>query len=176
MKAIDKILKILTAIFEWLTGLLLVAMVAVITWLVFSRWILHRPCSWGNEVAVAMLIWFSLIGATFGVRERYHLRIDMLYKYFPRWVRAFITYAIAALIVLFGVLIFIGGAQHVALTINYYQTLPVTKAPAALLFLPLPIAGALIILYGLRELCGGASSDIDVPEDICEEKPAATKG
>ena len=56
MKAVDKILKILTSVFEWLTGLLLVAMVAVITWLEFSRWILHRPCSWGNEVAVAMLI------------------------------------------------------------------------------------------------------------------------
>jgi len=168
MKTIDAILKVLSAIFETLTQLLLVIMVAIIMWLVISRQILQHASSWAEEISLVMIIWFGLIGATFGVRDRYHLRIELIMKFIPRTPRRAVAYLMDALIVVFGVLLVVGGIQHMGLTMA--QTLPATKLPGALRYTPLPIAGALIVIYGLRNMIGGGSA---ADADAVDVTPAA---
>ncbi len=153
----DAFLKALTVIFGFIVQILLIIMVAIITWLVFSRQLLGSAPSWVEEISLVMIIWFGLIGATFGVRERYHLRMDLFFKMFPPKIRTVIAYFTDALVVAFGAMLLIGGINHVILTMG--QTLPATKLPGAIRYLPLPITGALIILYGIRNLIGGPAND-----------------
>jgi TRAP-type transport system small permease protein len=160
MRAVDSVLKIISVFFEALTRILLAVMVAIIAWLVFARQVLHAAPSWAEEISLVMIIWFGLIGATFGVRERYHLRMDLFFKMMPRWLRIVIAYLTDILIVAFGVLLVIGGIQHIGLTMS--QTLPATKLPGAIRYIPLPITGALIAIYGLRNIIGGdTAADVD---------------
>lgn len=169
MKFIDAVLKILSVFFEALTQLLLVVMVAIITWLVISRQILQHASSWAEEISLVMIIWFGLIGATFGVRDRYHLRLELIMKYIPRVPRRFISYLMDILIIVFGVLLVVGGIQHIGLTLG--QTLPATKLPRAICYMPLPITGVLIAVYCLRNMIGGGtgrdSDSLDADSSSC---------
>lgn len=168
MKFFDAILKILSVFFEALTQLLLVVMVAIITWLVISRQILQHASSWAEEISLVMIIWFGLIGATFGVRDRYHLRLELIMKYIPRVPRRFISYLMDILIIVFGVLLVVGGIQHIGLTLG--QTLPATKLPGAIRYAPLPITGFLIAVYGLRGMIGGGTA---ADSDSLDADPAS---
>jgi TRAP-type transport system small permease protein len=153
MKLIDGLLKIISVIFEGLTRLLLVVMVAIITWHVVSRQIFHKPTSWAEEISLVMIIWFGLIGATFGVRDRYHLRMDIIFRLRRGGWRIAVAYLAAALFVVLGVLMLGGGTQHVGFTLT--QPLPATKLPGAIRYAPLVITGAMIAIYGIRNMLGG---------------------
>ncbi|MEW6202846.1 MAG: TRAP transporter small permease [bacterium] len=156
LRLIDAVLNLITILFKVLTQLLLVTMVAVIMWLVITRQVLHRASSWAEEISLVMIIWFGLIGATFGVRERYHLRMELFMKWMPRRPRRIIAWVVDALIAVAGVLLIVGGIPHILLTMD--QTLPATKLPGALRYIPLPVTGALIVLYGVRNMLGGGSA------------------
>jgi TRAP-type C4-dicarboxylate transport system permease small subunit len=154
----DAVMKVVSAIVAALVQLLLIVMVAIIAWMVISRQLLSRAPSWAEEISLVMVIWFGLIGATFGVRDRYHLRMELFLKLMPRGARPVVAYFTDILIVAFGVLLIVGGMPHVVMTMS--QTLPATKLPGAIRYLPLPITGALIVLYGFRNLlAGGPSKD-----------------
>jgi TRAP-type transport system small permease protein len=160
MRFFDRLLKAITIFFEATTQILIAVMVCVMTWLVISRQVLSQASSWAEELSLVMLIWFGLIGATFGVRDRYHLRVDIIFKMFPKRVRHAIAYFTDGLIVTFGILLIAGGMQHVMLTMG--STLPATKLPGALRYMPLPLMGTLIVLYGIWNLLGGRpSADAD---------------
>ena len=161
MQAADKVIRAITAVFEALTQILLLVMVGVVTWLVISRQILHHASSWAEEISLVMVIWFGLIGATFGVKERYHLRMELFFAPLPRSARVAISIFTDALVALFGLLLLIGGTQHVIQTAP--QELPATLITAALRYLPVPITGALIVIYSLRSLVGGETvKDADI--------------
>lgn len=146
----DAVMKVITAVVAAVMQILLVIMVAIITWLIISRQFLDHAPSWVEEISLVMIIWFGLIGATIGVRERYHLRMELFFKMFPRPVRIAVAYLVDLMILGFGVLLIVGGLPQVMLTMD--QTLPATKLPGAIRYMPLPITGALIVMYGLRNL------------------------
>lgn len=171
MQAADKVIKAITTFFEALTRILLLVMVGIVTWLVISRQILHHASSWAEEISLVMVIWFGLIGATFGVKERYHLRMELFFAPLPRPARVALSFFTDALVVAFGVLLIIGGTQHVILTAP--QELPATLITAALRYLPVPITGALIVLYALRAIVGGETAK---DADIVPPCPAPENG
>ena len=55
---------------------------------VFSRYVLDAPTIWAFELGYMAMGVHSLIGAAFALRERAHIRIDILYIHFPPRVRA----------------------------------------------------------------------------------------
>jgi len=170
IKIYDSVSKVISAVVGALVQVLLAVMVAIIAWMVLSRqlqgafpklaqaapWM--KNLSWVEEMSLVMVIWFGLVGATFGVRDRYHLRMDLFLKAFPPAARVAISYFVDLLIVAFGVLLIAGGIPQVSLTMT--QTLPATKLPRAISYLPLSITGGLIVLYGFRNLlAGGPAKD-----------------
>ena len=170
LKIYDSVMKVISAVVGALVQILLAVMVAIIAWMVLSRqlqssfpklaqiapWM--KNLSWVEEMSLVMVIWFGLVGATFGVRDRYHLRMDLFLKIFPPGARVAISYFVDLLIVAFGVLLIVGGVPQVILTLS--QTLPATKLPRAISYMPLPITGILIVLYGFRNLlAGGPAKD-----------------
>ena len=48
---------------EWIVGLLLLAIVLITLWQVFSRYIMDAPVTWSDEVAQLLLVWATFLGA-----------------------------------------------------------------------------------------------------------------
>ncbi len=76
----------------------------VITGLVFSAAVMRffgHPLIWSVDMAQLLLIWLCFFGATRAMRERAHLGVDLVVRYFGRPVRLAIELALAALFILF---------------------------------------------------------------------------
>lgn len=64
--------------------------VAVIGIEVFRRFVLSFSSVWGEEIARFGFIYLTWIGASAGVKNRSHIRIDLLYSLVPERIHAFL--------------------------------------------------------------------------------------
>ena len=101
------------------------------------------------EIQGLLMVWVGLLGAAWGVHERFHLGVTMVADRLPpRWRRRTISFATIA-VGGFGVMLAWFGVGLVRAVDN---TLPATGWPAALHYVPAVVAGGLVGLFALAEL------------------------
>lgn len=145
--------------------LLTVVMVLTVTWQVATRFILNEPSSYTEELATYLLLWISLLGAAYALRQRAHLGIDVVVsRLAPQaQVRArVIGYVVIALFSL--VAFVIGGGILVSVTFELGQRSAAFQVPVGYVYTVLPLSGVLMIIYsavGAMELLRGETSPAD---------------
>ena len=89
---------------RWLLLIFYIMIVATIAVEVVRRFVLSYSSIWGEEIARYSFIYLAWIGASAGIRERAHIRIDVIYHYIPERVQAafylfaeFLTLALACI-------------------------------------------------------------------------------
>lgn len=147
MQAVKKAFRAVFKLLEWFAIICMVVMVAVVFFEVVKRYIFKQGFSWSQEVSTTMMVWFAFIGIAIGVLEKIHMSIEMFTAKLPRRVVAWIDSVDYLLIAAFGVLMIVFGVQIMQVTKN--ATLPATKLPSAVLYIILPLSGALVLLNGL---------------------------
>jgi len=68
----------LVALVEWWAIGLLVAMVALVCWAVFTRYALNSSLVWYDEFASYLLVWLTFFGAVVVDYQRRHIGFDLL--------------------------------------------------------------------------------------------------
>lgn len=121
-------------------------LVLLVSWQVITRLVFNDPSVWSEEAARYTFIWASLLGIALATGERSDVAIDFLVRKLPvvaqRWVTALAyltSIAFATLIMVWG------GWLNVDLAWN--QANPVLPVNQGVLYLAVPIAGALMAFY-----------------------------
>jgi len=70
--------RVLDVLLKFLMASCMALMVGVVTWQVFSRYVLGDPAAWTEEVARMLLIWVGLLGGVYAYRLKAHLGLDLL--------------------------------------------------------------------------------------------------
>jgi TRAP-type transport system small permease protein len=105
--------------------------------------------SWSEEVPRYLLIWISFLGGAVCVDLHDHIAFDYLYKRFPRPLRAVVQLLINAAIFAFGWIMLVYGIHFVrAFGGDFMESIPFTNV---WYYTALPVSGALIMLYSLRD-------------------------
>lgn len=65
------------------------AIVVIMMYEVFMRYVLEKPTIWVNEMSLWMGGWVYLLAGIYAMQQRSHIRITMLYDIVPRWLRRF---------------------------------------------------------------------------------------
>ncbi len=136
-----------------LAGLLIaltVVMVVTVTWQVITRYLLNSPSSYTEELATYLLLWISLLGAAYALRQRAHLGIDVVMaRLAPRARRRarVVSYAVVALFCL--VALVVGGGILVGVTFELGQRSAAFQIPVGYVYLALPLSGLLMTYYAL---------------------------
>lgn len=153
-RALDRLL-------EAILALLLSAMTLAVLWQVASRYLLGDPSSVTEELARFLLIWLGLLGAAYAFGQKAHvalpgllgvmerrvgLRTAALSRRLARWIPIL---AVAALSL--GVLV-VGGLRLVSLVLDLEQRSAALGMPLGWVYLVLPLAGLLILLYCLCDV------------------------
>ena len=132
----------------WAVVVLMGLAVVNVLWQVFTRFVLNDPSSFTDELARYLLIWVGLFGAAYATGKRMHLAIDLLRTKLTgravHWHGIFVG-ACVALFALF--VMVVGGLRLVALTFLLGQTSAALQVPLGVVYLALPLSGALIVLY-----------------------------
>ena len=125
---------------------------AVIVQEVVRRFVLNYSSAWAEETARYAFIYLGYIGAAYAVRERAHIRFDVVLHRMPPRLHGYVF-----LLAEIGTLVFAGFAMYWSLKtlgqlIRFDAASPVLRVNKAWFVAALPIGFALIILRTLQAI------------------------
>jgi TRAP-type C4-dicarboxylate transport system permease small subunit len=147
--AFNRAVDLLSAAVRVLILLMAAAIFAIVIVTVITRYGFDYVLSWSEEVPRYLLIWVSFLGAAACVDLRDHIAFDYLYKRFPDRVRRAVQLLINLAIFGFGWIMLRYGLRFVqAFGGDFMESIPFTNV---WYYTALPVAGALMMLYTLRD-------------------------
>jgi TRAP-type C4-dicarboxylate transport system permease small subunit len=137
-----------------IAGTCVVVLTVIIPWGVFTRYVMHAASSWPEPLAVLLMIWFSFLSAAICYRENLHIGVGILPNALSGWRRTALGWVIEILMLFTNLFMLVWGVRLVRTT--FHQS--VAEFPAisvGVSYLPIPIGGAVVILFGLERLWRG---------------------
>lgn len=138
LAVLDRLLKYLLT---FLVGLLTVSIFLQ----VLIRFVFKYPLPWTEEVSRIAFVYSIFVGAAIAVRERAHLNVDFVLVALHPGVARVIKLVGTALVGIF--LVFMTWQGIVFVRATGVQVTPVMQVPFRYLYLIIPSAGALMLLY-----------------------------
>lgn len=147
----------------WLAGIGLVTMTCIVSWQVFTRFVLNWSNAWTEPAAVLLMSWFIFLGAAVGIRENYHLGFDVLLYVLPKSSKRVLRSISDVVVIAFAIGMVWYGLQLVVL--GWPARLPSLGIPEGVKYLPIVAGGVLIFLFSIERLLLRWSG-VDVDADI----------
>lgn len=97
---------------ETLIAILLGIMVLITFANVIARYAFNSNILWAVEVSVFLFAWMVLLGASYGVKKKFHIGVDILVNYVPVRVRKMLTLVALAACLVFCVLMVKGAFDY----------------------------------------------------------------
>jgi TRAP-type transport system small permease protein len=149
VRAFNRAVDLLSAAVRTVILLMAAAIFAIVIVTVITRYGFNSVLSWSEEVPRYLLIWVSFLGAAACVDLRDHIAFDYLYKRFSDRVRRAVQLLINLAIFGFGWIMLRYGMRFVqAFGGDFMESIPFTNV---WYYTALPVAGALMMLYTLRD-------------------------
>jgi TRAP-type C4-dicarboxylate transport system permease small subunit len=126
--------------------------VALVFLQVVMRYVFQQSLSWSEELARYLFLWQIWIGASFAVKERRHLRIEMLLNALRG--RSRILGEMAVLLVWFGFSVFLAykGTELTSILLLRGQVSPAMRIPMGYAYAAVPAGCILMAIRLLEEL------------------------
>ena len=126
----------------------LFAIVAVVAWQVFGRYVMNSSPTWAENLALVLILYVTLIGAAVGVRDAGHIGMDSILVLAPELWRNRIELLIHVLVATFGGFMAWNGYVLGESVAGY--KLPNIQLSEAVRYVPLVISGVLVMLFSLE--------------------------
>jgi TRAP-type C4-dicarboxylate transport system permease small subunit len=128
----------------------LIAIVVVVAWQVFGRYVMNSSPTWAENLALVLILYVTLIGAAVGVRDAGHIGMDSILVLAPESWQRRAEMAIHVLVALFGAAMVYNGWVLGASVAPY--KLANIDLSEAVRYVPLVISGLLVILFSFEHL------------------------
>jgi len=128
----------------------LLAVVVCVQWQVFGRYVMNDTPTWAEALAMLLVLFVTAFGLAVGVRDAGHIGLESLVALLPdRWRRR-IELLIHALVAVFGALMVQSGWMWASAKWN--EKKPMLPVPDDIDYVPLVIAGSLIVLFSIEHI------------------------
>ena len=137
-----------------LSGSALVVITLIIPLGVFMRYAMGSALSWPEPAAVVMMVMFSFIGGAAVYRANVHVAVEALLNSVRAPVKRLMLWGVDACVAATALFMLVYGANLCQVT--WLQTM--AEFPAlkqGIVYLPIPIAGALMLLFLIERLWVG---------------------
>lgn len=128
----------------------LVAMTSIISYQVIARYLFNASPAWSERLSLVLLAYLVFFGAAAGVRLGFHIEITAVRDALPRPLASLFLAATHLVVAGCGVVILLAGIQLTTALWDF--AIPSLGVPRGLALLPLPCAGAMIVLFSLANL------------------------
>jgi TRAP-type mannitol/chloroaromatic compound transport system permease small subunit len=148
---IDKVSTWIGQFFSWL----IVALTFMISWEVFSRYVLDSPHAWAFDVMSMMYGSLFMMAGAYTLSKNGHVRGDVLYGFFPPRLQAWLDLILYIVFFIPGVvaLAYAGyGFAAESWAIQEHSNITADGPPVYPFKTILPIAGAFLLAQGLVEI------------------------
>jgi TRAP-type C4-dicarboxylate transport system permease small subunit len=128
----------------------LLAVVVCVQWQVFGRYVLNDTPTWAEALAMLLVLFVTAFGLAVGVRDAGHIGLESLVALLPDHWRRRVELLIHALIAVFGALMVQSGWMWASAKWN--EKKPMLPVPDGIDYVPLVIAGSLIVLFSIEHI------------------------
>lgn len=133
-----------------LAVVLLIAVVLCVQWQVIGRYVFNDSPTWAEALAMLLVLFVTSFGLAVGVRDAGHIGLESLVGLLPEAWQHRIEILIHALVATFGVLMIQSGWQWAAA--KWAEKKPMLPVPDGIDYVPVIIAGALIVLFSIEHI------------------------
>ena len=127
---------------------LLIILILCVQWQVFGRYVLNDTPTWAENLALLLVLFVTAFGVAVGVRDAGHIGLESLVILLPRAWQRRIEFLIHLLVGGFGVLMVKSGWLWAS--VKWGSKKPMLPVPDGIDYVPIIIAGALIVLFSLE--------------------------
>ena len=158
------------------TMMLIISMTGIMLYEVFLRYALEAPTLWANELTLWIGGFVFLCSGLYGMQQRSHIRIFLLYDAVPRWLQRVFDTTWTVIFVIFAIGLVFGSYNQVFIT-KFYNwemfgtafdpPIPASIQPAVLIIMVLVACQAVLNLindWNLEPVVHSAGDDIDEEE------------
>lgn len=128
----------------------LVAIIVCVQYQVIGRYLLNDTPTWAEALAMLLVLYVTALGVAVGVRDAGHIGLESIVTLLPEAWRLKLEILIHLLVGLFGALMAHNG--YLWTTLKWNDQKPMLALPSGLDFLPLVIAGGLIVLFSIEHI------------------------
>ncbi len=126
-------------------SVLVVAMAYVLARQVFTRYLLGFSEYWTEELARYFLIWMAFLGGALAVRTGAHISMGLAVMHLRGATAAWVRRIKDVCVAVFAAIMLVAGSHYVQVAME--QRTPVTQIAVGWIYLPIPLAGFLMLLF-----------------------------
>jgi TRAP-type C4-dicarboxylate transport system permease small subunit len=128
----------------------LLAVVLCVQWQVVGRYVFNDTPTWAEALAMLLVLFVTAFGLAVGVRDAGHIGLESLVGLLPEKWQHRIELLIHALVAGFGALMTQSGWQWASA--KWAEKKPMLPVPDGIDYVPVVIAGALIVLFSIEHI------------------------
>ena len=149
--SIDKLSTFVGQAFSWL----IVSLTLMISWEVYSRYVISNPHAWAFDVMIMMYGTLFMMAGAYTLSKNGHVRGDVLYGFFPPRLQAALDLTLYFVFFIPGVVALVWAGYRYAgesWAINEHSSITADGPPIYPFKTVIPVAGAFLLLQGLVEI------------------------
>lgn len=128
----------------------LIVLIACVQYQVIGRYIFNDTPTWAEALAMLLVLYITALGVAVGVRDAGHIGMDSIVSLLPEKMRLKLEIVIHMFVGLFGGLMAYNG--YIWTTLKWDDQKPMLPVPSGMDFLPLVIAGVMIVLFSIEHI------------------------
>jgi len=128
----------------------LIGVILCVQWQVIGRYIFNDTPTWAEALALVLVLFVTAFGVAVGVRDAGHIGLESMVSLLPEKWQHRIEVLIHVLVGGFGVLMVYGG--WIWMVAKWNEKKPMLPITDGIDYLPLVIAGALIVLFSIEHI------------------------
>jgi TRAP-type mannitol/chloroaromatic compound transport system permease small subunit len=149
--SIDRLSTFVGQAFSWL----IVSLTLLISWEVYSRYVMSDPHAWAFDVMIMMYGTLFMMAGAYTLSKNGHVRGDVLYGFFPPRLQAALDLTLYFVFFIPGVVALVWAGYRYAgesWAINEHSNITADGPPIYPFKTVIPVAGAFLLLQGLVEI------------------------
>jgi TRAP-type C4-dicarboxylate transport system permease small subunit len=128
----------------------LIVLIACVQYQVVGRYVFNDTPTWAEALAMLLVLYITALGVAVGVRDAGHIGMDSIISLLPERMRLKLEIVIHLLVGTFGALMAYNG--YIWTTLKWNDQKPMLAIPSGMDYLPLVIAGVLIVLFCIEHV------------------------
>lgn len=129
---------------------LLLGVILCVQWQVIGRYLLNDTPTWAEALALLLVLYMTALGVAVGVRDAGHIGLESLVTLLPEGLRLKVEIVIHLCVGTFGLLMAKSGWLWA--TLKWNEKKPMLGVPEGADYVPLVVAGALIVLFSVEHI------------------------
>lgn len=126
-------------------------MVLLVLWQVIARYFFNNPSTISEVLTRYLFVWLVMLTATFVFGQREHMYISFIQNFFPPKVKYVMDIIIEITVIFFALAVMVYGGIRIT-NMQMVQLDSTLQIPMGYIYGIIPVAGVIIILYGLYNL------------------------